>query len=67
MIANEHGFFSCNPAMKTCMKKRYNDCIYSLFGYSPEGLKLLSVTMTYTGNRRKINGFTCDDYKVEKK
>lgn len=66
LIANEHGFFSCNPAMKTCMKKGYNDGIYSLFGYSPEGLNLLSVKMTYTGNRRKLHGFICDEYKVEK-
>jgi hypothetical protein len=66
MIANERGFFSCAPAMKTCMKKRYNDGIYSIFGYSPEGLKLLSVTMTYTGTRRKLHGFICDDYKVER-
>jgi|GEM_PF-5016133 len=66
MIANERGFFSCAPAMKTCMKKRYNDGIYSMFGYSPEGLKLLSVTMTYTGTRRKLLGLTCDDYKVER-
>lgn len=66
MIANERGFFSCAPAMKTCFKKRYNDGIYSIFGYSPEGLNVLSVTVTYTGTRRKLQGFTCDDYKVER-